>query len=428
MTSHGGTVTGRLVRPGGAARAVPTTLEFSAADGTIRSVRPSGGPSDRVVLPGLVNAHAHSGMAVLRGLGDGLPLADWLAVVMSAEDALSEDDLRWSVSLALCEMIRGGTTAFADMFHWTEPLIDTVVEAGLRICAAPAVFGPAVRPYPAAGGRAHPEVLDHVEDLARRYAGEPLVRVMYGPHAIYTCGEPVFGEVARRAAESGLGVHVHLSETAAEVGAAAAEYGRTPIAAAARAGLLGPSTLVAHATKATADDIRLLAEAGATVAHNPRSNLKLGSGIAPVAALREAGVRVAIGTDGPAANDALDLLSELRLAVSLQRGATEDADAWPLDEALAGATAHGAAALGFAPTSLAVGEPADLVVLDASSVRAQPMHSAASFVGWAATAADVRDVYVAGRPLLLDGELQTLDEERVLYEARRIADRLGAGR
>ncbi|MFI0423441.1 amidohydrolase family protein [Spongiactinospora sp. 9N601] len=417
-------VTGRLLRPG-ALDAPVTTLRFSASSGTVESAEPSRDGAARVIVPGLVNAHAHSGMAVLRGLGDGLVLEDWLKVVMAAEDTLTEDDMRWSLSLAMCEMIRAGTTAFADMFHWTEPLIDTVIEVGLRVSAAPVVLGEGMTPYSAAGTLGFPAQLDHIERLAARYASEPLVRIAFGPHAVYTCGADVFREVAERAAAGGLGVHVHLSETSHEVTTALAERGETPIATAARTGLLGPSTIIAHATKATADDIRLIRESGATVAHNPQSNLKLGSGIAPVRSFLDAGVPVAIGTDGPASNDSLDLLRDLRLAVSLQRGLAERADVWDSGDALAAATANGAAGIGFTPTTLLPGDPADLVVLDTSTARAHPVHSTHAFIAWTATAADIRDVYVAGRPLLLNGDLQTLDEERVLYETTRIASRLG---
>ncbi|WP_233507955.1 amidohydrolase family protein [Spongiactinospora gelatinilytica] len=188
-----------------------TTLRFSASGGTVESAVPSQEGTAEVIIPGLVNAHAHSGMAVLRGLGDGLALEDWLKVVMAAEDTLTEDDMRWSLSLAVCEMIRAGTTAFADMFHWTEPLIDTVIQAGLRVAAAPVVFGEGITPYLAAGTLGFPAQLDHIERLAARYASEPLVRIAYGPHAVYTCGADVFREVAERTAAGGLGVHVHLS-------------------------------------------------------------------------------------------------------------------------------------------------------------------------------------------------------------------------
>jgi 5-methylthioadenosine/S-adenosylhomocysteine deaminase len=402
--------------------AVPRTITVGA-DGLVSGSAPAAA-SDRVIIPGLVNAHAHSGMGVLRGMGDGLRLEEWLRVVMAAESELTEADLHWSVSLALCEMIRGGTTAVADMYHWSEALIETVVEAGMRLAVAPAVFGPDIAAFAAAGGLPYAAQLEHIDALGRRYAAHPLVHVSYGVHAVYTAGEAVFAEVAERAESTGLGIHVHLSETRREVIEAIAARGETPIATAARTGLLGPTTLVAHATAATPDDIGLLSASGATVVHNPQSNLKLGSGIAPIAAMLAGGVNVAIGTDGPASNDSLDLLRDLRLAVGLQRGVAEAADVWSASDALALATVSGSRALGFSPTSLDAGDPADLVVLDASAARAQPLHSPGAFIAWVATAADVRDVVVAGRTLMRDGELLTLDEDRIRFEARRVADRL----
>jgi 5-methylthioadenosine/S-adenosylhomocysteine deaminase len=344
---------------------------------------------------------------------------------MAAEDTLTEEEMHWSISLAMCEMIRGGVTTFADMFHWTEGLIDTVVAAGMRVAAAPVIFGPEIQAYRAAGGIPHTRQIAHVEQLAERFRDEPLVRVMYGPHAVYTCGEDGFADVARRAAETGLGIHVHLSETAVEVQNALAANGRTPIESAAAAGLLTPRTIIAHAVKPTDRDIELLAASGATVVHNPQSNLKLGSGIAPVRRYLDAGIPVALGTDGAASNDSLDLLRDLKLAMSLARGTAESSAAWDLPSALGTASSVGSRALGFPVAELRDGDTADFVVLDAVGPHAQPMHSATAFVGWVATARDVTDVVVAGKPLLLDGELQTLDEERILFELGRIAQRLG---
>ncbi|MFZ4893600.1 amidohydrolase [Plantibacter sp. Mn2098] len=383
-------------------------------------------PRERLVIPGLVNAHTHAAMAVLRGLGDGLPLDDWLGVVQAAEARLTHDDLYWSLQLGLCELIRNGTSCFADMFFWDERLIDSVIEAGLRVSAAPAVFGLDMVGWPLAGGRTAGAQIAHTESLASTYAGEPLVQIMYGPHAPYTCGETVLRRIGARAAETGLGVHTHLSETKHEVTESLARCGLTPVQAAAEAGLLNARTLIAHGTWLTPADIELVAEAGASVAHCPQSNLKLGSGIAPVVEMVDAGVRVAIGTDGPASNDALDMLREMRLAASLQRGASCDAGALAADEVLGMATANGSSALGFDVTGPG-GAPADYAVLDASGARAASWSGAGGFIAWSAVGHDVTDLVVGGRALLRDRELLTIDEERVLFEIDRIRRRLGVG-
>lgn len=420
---HPAAIEGALVRPG-LPELAAARLQL-AADGTVAVVEALSEPSARrVIVPGFVNAHAHSGMAALRGLGDGLPLLDWLRVVWAAEAELSEEDILWSLRLAMCEMIRNGVTAFADMYFWSEPLIEAVIEAGLRVAPAPAIFGPGSSVFAAAGGLDLDAQFAAVERLGAAFAGHPLVRVHYGPHAVYTCGPEVFARVAERAGETGLGIQVHLSESPGELAEALAARGETPIRSAFEAGLLGERTVVAHAVQATPDDIALLAETGATVAHNPQSNLKLASGIAPIRSMLDAGVRVAIGTDGPASNDALDPLRELRLAVGLQRGALERADALDAEDGLRMLSWNGAAALGFTPTALEPGQPADAVVIDAEGSRAEPFLSPSGFVGWSAVGHDVSAVFVAGRQLLRDRELLTIDEERVRFEVRRIAARL----
>lgn len=394
-------------------------------DGRVRSLeQATGGTARKVLVPGFANGHSHAGMAALRGLGDGLPLLEWLRVVMAAESLLTEDDVLWSLRLSLAEMIRGGTTAVADAFLWNERLVEAAVEAGIRVAPGVAVFGPEGVPYEAAGGQPLDGQIAMAERIGEAFRGHPLVRPTYGVHAVYTSGPEVFARVAERAAGNGMGVQVHLSESPAEVAEALAARGETPIETAARTGLLTPSTVIAHAVHATDDDLALIAASGASIVHNPGSNLKLGSGIARVTRMREAGIRVALGTDGPASNDALDPLRELRLALQLQRGSLERADALSVDDGLEMLTVNGYEALGFEPTALEPGDPADLVAVSADSVHAEPFHSPSGFLGWVATGADVTDVVVAGRPLLRDGELLTLDEERIRYEVARIAARL----
>lgn len=378
-----------------------------------------------VLLPGLVNAHTHAGMAVLRGLGDGLPLGEWLGVVQEVEGRLTHDELYWSLQASLCEMIRNGTTAFADMFFWDERLIDSVITSGMRVAPAPAVFRPDILAWEAAGGRRTRKQLARIEQLGILYREEPLVRVMYGPHTVYTCDEELLGDIAARAHVQDLGTHIHLSETAGEVKRCLGEHGVTPVGLADRAGLLTERTLVAHGTWVTADDCGILADRGCTVVHSPQSNLKLGSGIAPVVDLLEAGVHVALGTDGPASNDALDLFREMRLAASLQRGVNQWPDVLSADDVLTMATVRGSAGLGFGELRLDPGQPADVIVVDASGVRAMPMLSPRGYLCWSATGHDVTDVFVAGRQLLRGGVVQTIDEERVVFEVGRIRNRLG---
>lgn len=379
----------------------------------------------RIVLPGMVNSHAHSGMAVLRGVGDGLPLEPWLDAVRRIEGQMTREDIFWSLQLALCEMIRNGTTGFADMFLWDEALIDSVIDSGMRLSAAPAIFGQNDIGWESAGGLRASEQIAHIERLAATYAEEPRVRIMYGPHAIYTCKESVFKAVAERVRETGLGVHVHLSESMHEVNACLKEYGLTPVQMAEQAGLLTDKTIVAHGTWLTDLDLEILAKRKSTVSHNPQSNLKLGSGIAPVTKMLAHGVRVSLGTDGPASNDSLDMIRDMRLAVSLQRGVNQQSNALSPQDCLEMATYNGSRALGFDDIKLEEGASADLILVNAQGVRSLPLTSASGYIGWCATGHDVTDVVVNGRILMRNQELLTIDEERVMYEILRIKDRLG---
>ncbi|WOH20762.1 amidohydrolase [Paenarthrobacter sp. GOM3] len=373
----------------------------------------------------MVNSHAHSGMAVLRGVGDGLPLESWLDAVRGVEGQMTREDIYWSLQLALCEMIRNGTTGFADMFLWDETLIDSVAEAGIRLSAAPAIFGQHDIGWETAGGLPAAEQIVHIERLAETYADEPLLRIVYGPHAIYTCKDSVFSMVAERVRETGLGVHVHLSESMHEVNTCIEEYGVTPVQVADQTGLLTEKTIVAHGTWLTDLDLEILAKRGSTVSHNPQSNLKLGSGIAPVTRMLAHNVRVSLGTDGPASNDSLDMIRDMRLAASLQRGVNQQSDALSVKDCLAMATYNGSRALGFEGLTLEVGSPADLILVNAEGVRGLPLTSPSGYIGWCATGHDVTDVVVNGRILMRNQELLTIDEERVMYEVVKIKDRLG---
>jgi len=286
------------------------------------------------------------------------------------------------------------------------------------------VFGYDAVGYPAAGSPSGRTALDDTERLAAVFDGEPLVRLAYGPHAPYTCPPELLTEVAGRAERTGLRVHIHLSETRFEVAACMEEHGVTPVALAARTGVLAANCHVAHATHATGDDAKLLAEAGASVAHNPLSNLKLGAGIAPVTDWLAAGVKVTVGTDSVASNNNLDLHEELKTTVLLQRGRTEDPAALSAEQALQMATIDGADALGFPGGRLEVGRPADVIVVDAGGLAALPAHDPVSYLVYTAGGADVRDVFVAGRALLRDRTLTTIDTERLRHEVTTRSARL----
>lgn len=412
-------------------------LAYSPNTGLITYVGEIRGPgadfdaAGSIVMPGLVNAHTHSAMTPLRGYSDDTDFMTWLGAMRKFEDRMTYSDVRAGLQLALAEMIRTGTTCFADMFMWDTELLGDVVSAGLRVLAAPAVFNYDAVSYPTARSGTGRAALDSVEVLAAEFAGEDLVRLAFGPHAPYSCGPELLKDVASRAVKAGLPVHIHLSETRGEVDRCQVEHGCTPIELAQRCGLFETQVLVAHGTHATAKDAEILARAGAAVAHNPVSNLKLGAGIAPLADLRAAGVRMALGTDSVASNNSLDLFEEIKVGTMIHRGLHEVPNIVSSTDLLDMATWEGAAAVGFGNSGrLVAGSAADFIVVATDSTRAAPMSAAASFLAYAATGADVRGVVVAGRELLRDRQFLTVDEaaarEQVDATSDRIIAELGA--
>ncbi|MEB4615739.1 amidohydrolase family protein, partial [Leucobacter sp. M11] len=260
------------------------------ADGRIAYAGPRRGeaaPGDLVLdgqllMPGLVNGHTHSAMTLFRGVSDDEGLAPWLDAVRARELRMTAADIATGLRLAMVEMLRSGTTAFADMYHWDEELLRIVQDAGMRVLAAPALFAPDAVGFPAADERDGAAMLDETERLAERFAGDEQIRLAYGPHAPYTCPPEFLREIGERAVRTGLPVHIHLSESAPEVQVNLDRYGRTPAMHIAELGMLDARVLVAHGVHLTQEEIELLAAGGAAISHNPVSNLKLGSGIAPL--------------------------------------------------------------------------------------------------------------------------------------------------
>lgn len=357
-----------------------------------------------VLIPGLVNAHTHVAMSLLRGLADDLPLDTWLKEhIWPAETRLiNREFVRDGTRLALRELLLGGTTCFADMYFFPDTVGEVAAEAGIR-----AVLGLIVIEFPTPWARDADEYLQRGVELHDRIREHPLLHAAFAPHAPYTVAEPTLARVRRLADELELPVHMHLHETAAEVQDYERTHGCRPLAKLDALGLLSPALMAVHMTQVTPAEIERLAEAGASVVHCPRSNLKLASGLCPVADYAGAGVNLALGTDGAASNNRLDMLGELQVAALLAKGVSGDPTALAADRALEMATLGGARTLGLADTtgSLVAGKSADVVALDLSAAGCQPVINVLSQVVYAAGRENVSDVWVAGRQRVRHGEL-----------------------
>lgn len=384
----------------------------------------------RVVMPGLVNAHTHVPMTLLRGLADDLRLDVWLmGYMMPVErEYVSPEFVRLGTSIACAELIRSGVTTFNDMYYFEEDVAKAAAEAGVR-----AVCGQTVMKYPAPDAAAYEDSLAMARDFIQRWKGHSLIVPAIAPHAPYTCTAEILRATSEIAREFDVPLHTHLAETSFEVDNMRREQGMPVIPYVKKQSLLEAKVIAAHCVHIDPGEMRTLLHAGAGVSHNPSSNLKLASGFAPVTRMLETGLRVGIGTDGPASNNDLDMFEEVRLAAFVAKAVTGDPTSLPASTALTMATRMGAQALhlGDITGSLTPGLRADLILVDLS-----PLHNSPSFrraadniyaqIVYAAKAVDVTDVMCNGRWLMRDRTLLTLQEHELLAEAAGIAARIDA--
>jgi len=408
---------------------------LAVRDGRIVALLPSAAATTRfaatevvhrdhhALLPGLVNAHTHLAMTLLRGLADDLPLARWLNDHVWPAEArwISHEFVRDGAALALAESVRSGVCCVNDMYFFPDATAQAAVQAGVRASLGIVVLG-----FPTAWA-SDPE--DHLhKGLAVRdqHRSDPLLSFMLAPHAPYSVSDASFERIRVLAAELDAKVHCHVHETADEVAAAVASDGRRPLARLDALGLVGPDLVAVHMTQLDAAEIALCAERGVSVVHCPESNLKLASGCCPVGALRAAGVTVALGTDGAASNNDLDLLGELRTAALLAKQVAGDPTVVPAHAALEMATLAGARALGLGDAigSLTPGKWADLITVDLGGLEQQPVYDPASTLVYATDRERIRDLWVAGRPLMRERALLTLDEPALIARAREWRARL----
>lgn len=381
-----------------------------------------------VVIPGLVNAHTHMPMSILRGLVDDQRLDVWLlGYMMPVErEFVNPEFVRWGTLLSCVEMMRGGTTTFCDMYYFEDEVAQAAAEVGMR-----GVCGQTILKFPSPDAQSYDESLTYARTFIEKWKDHPLITPAVAPHAPYTATDDMMRRCLELALEYDVPVHIHLSETQKEVRDNYRERGEPPILWADGLGLFRAKVIAAHCVHIEDREMPVLAENDAGVAHNPTSNLKLASGIAPVVQMREAGIAVGIGTDGPASNNDLDMFEEVRLAALLPKGISGDPTALPAEEAFAMATIEGARALHLdhLTGSLEVGKRADIVVLSLNAPHAHPHYSITDgniygHLVYSAHAGDVRHVWIDGRQVVRDGEVLTVDVDEVYAQIQTIADRI----
>jgi 5-methylthioadenosine/S-adenosylhomocysteine deaminase len=377
-----------------------------------------------VLIPGLVNAHTHAAMSLFRGLADDLPLMDWLQRHVWPAEArwVNPEFVRDGTELAIAEMLKSGTTCFSDMYFYPEDTARACLAAGMR-----AVVGLILIDFPTAYAQTPDEYLKKAVALHDDLRASELVATAFAPHAPYTVSDAPLGRLRTLNDELNLPLHTHVHETAHEVAEALRTTGRRPLARLAELGLAQPNLVAVHMTQLEDEEIARVAECGAHVVHCPESNLKLASGFCPVHKLLQAGVNVALGTDGAASNNDLDLLGEMRTAALLAKGVAGDATALPAHTALRMATLNGARAFGLDDRigSIVPGKSADLAALDLSAVATQPVYDPVSHLVYAAGREQVTDVWIHGKRVLARRALTTLDEDAVLARARAWRERIG---
>ncbi len=388
----------------------------------------SGQLPDRIIeaegalaLPGLVNAHTHVAMGLLRNYADDMALMPWLQEkIFPAEERMTDEDVYWGSMLSIGEMIRSGVTTFADMYFFMEKTAEAVELSGVRAALSMGMAASDV-----GEAREKSEKLGEFHSEWNGAAGGR-IRVDAGPHAVYTCSPDALEEIAAAARELNCGVHIHLSETEGEVKEAKEKYGLSPVQIADRAGLFESPTIAAHCVWLDEKDLETLAKKRVNVVHNPTSNLKLGSGVSRIDRQIDKGIHLALGTDGSASNNNLNMFEEMHLAALMHKGVGKDPTRMPAWRALHMATTGGAEAIGFDEDigSLDPGKKADLILLSTEGLHLNPVFNPVSALVYSAQASDVTTVLCDGNVLMENRKLLTIDEEEVKHRAGEAARRI----
>jgi 5-methylthioadenosine/S-adenosylhomocysteine deaminase len=380
--------------------------------------------SGKLIIPGLINGHTHIPMVLMRGLKDDVTLDDWLRKFIFPAEArnVTEDYVRWGSRLALAEMIRSGTTTFADMYYFEDAEAEETKAAGLR-----GFLGETWIDFPVPDNKNVAEMATYTEKFLKKWQGDPLIHAAVAPHSIYTCSEKTLRDAAALARKYHAPILIHVSEMRKEFTDSIEKNGATPVQYLERIEFLGPDVLAAHCIWVDYTDMKILAERQVGCVHNPSSNMMLASGVAPVVDQRAAGMRVGLGTDGPAgSNNDLDMMEEMDLAAKLQKTYRVDPRALGAKGAMEMATIEGARALHMEKQigSLETGKKADFVILTLDVPNAVPMYDVYSQIVYALKASEVQTVVVAGKTLLKDGKLLTVDETAAIAKAKEYGQKV----
>ena len=380
---------------------------------------------DMLLSPGLINAHGHAAMTLFRGMADDLPLMTWLEQHIWPAEAkwVDEDFVRDGTNLAIAEQIKGGITCFSDMYFYPKVASECVHNSGIRAQIAIPILD-----FPIPGASNADESLRQAVEMFADLKFHPRIKIAFGPHAPYTVGDENLEKIRVIADELDAAIHMHVHETAFEVHQAVEQNAERPVARLARLGLLGPRFQAVHMTQISDDDLAMLVESNSSVIHCPESNLKLASGFCPVERLWQAGVNVAVGTDGAASNNDLDLLGETRTAALLAKAVAGSATALDAHRALRMATLNGARALGIESDtgSIEIGKAADMVAFDLSGLAQQPVYDPVSQLIYATGRDCVKHLWVGGKQLLDDRRLTRLDEQQLCATARAWGERISS--
>jgi 5-methylthioadenosine/S-adenosylhomocysteine deaminase len=377
----------------------------------------------RAIIPGLVNGHTHIPMTLFRGIADDLDLNEWLTKFIFPAEAknVTEEFVRTGTQLGLAEMIRGGTTTYCDMYYFEDAIADETARAGVR-----GVLGETVIDFPVADNKTWAEAMRYTESFVAKWRGHPLITPAIAPHAPYTVSEAHLREVRAFSDRTGATVVIHVSETRKEVEDISKQRGARPVEYLAGIGFLSARTVAAHTVHISEKEIGLLKEFGVGSVHNPQSNMKLASGVAPVTQMMRAGVALGLGTDGAASNNDLSMWEEMDTAAKLHKLSTNDPRVLSAEETLMLATIGGARALHLEKEtgSIEVGKRADLVVVDLDALHQTPRYNIYSHLVYATKASDVRTVVIEGRVVMRDRRLLTLNEELIKRKARTLRERV----